>query len=159
LRDLQNSQIRPGFFARLSIDFAFSISYTEGAAAEKAKRNVISMTKEFEKLKQDLLELGVNAGDVLLVHSSMKALGTKLSPEEVLDTLEDVLSEEGTLLLPALTYENVTEEQPVFDSTATEPCIGLLPRTFFHREGVKPYPLCVRQGEAVSHLDSRASNG
>lgn len=95
------------------------------------------MTKEFEKLKQDLLELGVNTGDVLLVHSSMKALGTRLSPEEVLDALEDVLGKEGTLLLPALTYENVTAEQSVFDSVTTEPCIGLLPRTFFHREGVE----------------------
>lgn len=95
------------------------------------------MTEEFGKLRRDLLELGVNKGDVLLVHSSMKALGTKLSPEEVLDVLEDALGEEGTLLLPALTYENVTAEQPVFDSAATEPCVGLLPRTFFRREGVE----------------------
>ncbi len=39
--------------------------------------------------------------------------------------------------MPALTYENVTPEQPIFDSTATEPCIGLLPRVFFHRQGVE----------------------
>ncbi len=95
------------------------------------------MIRELEKLKQDLLKLGVKEGDVLLVHSSMKALGTKLSPEEVLDDLESVLGKEGTLLLPALTYENVTPEQPVFDSATTEPCIGLLPRVFFHRQGVE----------------------
>ncbi len=53
------------------------------------------MTKELEKLKQDLLELGVEEGDILLVHSSMKALGTKLSPEEVLDGLESVLGGRG----------------------------------------------------------------
>lgn len=91
--------------------------------------------KEKEQLKKDLLELGAAPGDVLLVHSSMKALGTGLSPEEVLDCLEDVLGEEGTLLLPGLTYENVTPEQPVFDSAVTEPCVGLLPRVFFHRPG------------------------
>lgn len=91
--------------------------------------------KEKEQLKKDLLELGAAPGDVLLVHSSMKALGTELSPEEVLDCLEDVLGEEGTLLLPGLTYENVTPEQPVFDSAVTEPCVGLLPRVFFHRPG------------------------
>lgn len=92
---------------------------------------------EKEKLRQDLLDLGVAAGDVLLVHSSMKALGTKLSPEEVLRELEAAVGEDGTLLLPALTYENVTEEHPVFDSETTEPCIGLLPRTFFHMPGVE----------------------
>ncbi len=95
------------------------------------------MTNDFEQLKQDILKLGVNTGDVLLVHSSMKALDTKLSPEEVLDCLELVLGESGTLLLPALTYENVTLAHPVFDSAATDPCIGLLPRTFLHREGVE----------------------
>lgn len=92
---------------------------------------------EKEQLKQDLLELGVAPGDVLLVHSSMKALGTELSPEEVLDCLESVLGKEGTLLLPGLTYENVTPEQPVFDSAVTEPCVGLLPRVFFHRPGTQ----------------------
>ncbi len=95
------------------------------------------MTNEKEKLRQDLLDLGVMAGDVLLVHSSMKALGTKLSPEEVLQELEAAVGEDGTLLLPALTYENVTEENPVFDSETTEPCIGLLPKTFFHMPGVE----------------------
>lgn len=92
---------------------------------------------EKEQLKQNLLELGVAPGDVLLVHSSMKALGTELSPEEVLDCLESVLGKEGTLLLPGLTYENVTPEQPVFDSAVTEPCVGLLPRVFFRRPGTQ----------------------
>lgn len=92
---------------------------------------------ELENFQKELKELGVKAGDVLLVHSSMKALGTKLSPEDVLDGIEGVLGEEGTLLLPALTYENVTPEHPVFDSGNTEPCIGLLPRVFFRRPGVE----------------------
>lgn len=92
---------------------------------------------ERQQLEQDLLKLGICAGDVVLVHSSMKALGTKLSPEEVIASLEKVLGKEGTLLFPALTYENVTEENPVFDSKITEPCIGLLPRVFFHMPGVE----------------------
>ncbi len=90
-----------------------------------------------ERFKRDLLELGVKPGDMVLVHSSMKALGTECAPEEIIDAMEEVLGEEGTLLMPALTYENVTAEQPVFDSAATEPCIGLLPRTFLHRPGVE----------------------
>lgn len=87
---------------------------------------------ERDKFKQDLLNLGVKPGDTVLVHSSMKALGTKCTPEEIIDGLLEVLGEEGTLLMPALTYENVTPHHPIFDSETTEPCIGLLPRTFMH---------------------------
>ena len=92
---------------------------------------------ELLKLSQDLRALGVEPGDALLVHSSMKALGTSLSPEQVLDCLQDCLGPEGTLLLPALTYENVSGSHRVFDSQDTEPCIGLLPRTFFKMPGVE----------------------
>ena len=72
---------------------------------------------------RDILTLGLTSGDTVLVHSSMKAMGTLLTPEEVLDTLE----EEGTLLIPALAYENFNAAHPVFDSDKTGPCIGLLP--------------------------------
>ena len=92
---------------------------------------------EAQKLLQDLKSLGVQPGDTVLVHSSMKALGTALTPEEVITTLQSAVGEEGTLLLPALTYENVTPQHPVFESDKTEPCIGLLPRTFMHMPGVE----------------------
>lgn len=92
---------------------------------------------DIEKFKSDLAELGVCPGDTVLVHSSMKSLQTGCAPEEILQALEETLGEAGTLLLPALTYENVTAEQPVFDSALTEPCIGLLPRVFLRRPGVE----------------------
>lgn len=101
---------------------------------------MITMTEQMterQSLKRDLLALGVSPGDAVLVHSSMKALGTALTPEEVLDVLEDTLGEDGTLLLPALTYENVNAAHPVFNSGKTEPCIGLLPRVFCRRPGVE----------------------
>lgn len=92
------------------------------------------MTKE--TLTKQLLEMGVRPGDTVLVHSSMKAIGTALPPEDVIEALYGAVCPGGTLLLPALTYENVTPDAPVFDSRTTEPCIGLLPRTFFHMPGV-----------------------
>lgn len=95
------------------------------------------MVNELEKLSQDLARLGVEPGGALLVHSSVKALGTSLTPEQILDCLQACLGEEGTLLVPALTYENVNAENPVFDSGKTEPCIGLLPRTFWKLPGVE----------------------
>jgi len=87
-------------------------------------------------LREQLYILGIEPGDVLLMHSSMKALGPGHTPEGFLRELMDTVTIEGTLLLPALTYENVTEEHPLFSVAESEPCIGILPRTFQRMEGV-----------------------
>lgn len=92
---------------------------------------------EKDQLLHDLKALGVKEGDAVLVHSSMKALGTKLTPEEVIDALQESVGEKGTLLMPALTYENVSGEHRVFDSGSTPPCIGLLPTVFWKQPGVE----------------------
>ena len=92
---------------------------------------------EREQLIRDLQMLGVKEGDAVLVHSSMKALGTRLTPEEVIAALQESVGESGTLLMPALTYENVSGEHRVFDSGTTPPCIGLLPRVFWKQPGVE----------------------
>lgn len=92
------------------------------------------MTKE--TMLEQLRAIGVKPGDTLLVHSSMKQIGTSLAPQEILQILFEAVSPDGTLLLPAFTYESVTPEHPVFDSRKSEPCVGLLPRTFLHMPGV-----------------------
>ena len=86
--------------------------------------------------RKQLNDLGIVSGDVVLMHSSMKSLGTKLTPEAFLYELMDAVTAEGTLLLPALTYENVTFENPVFSVSESEPCVGILPKTFHKMEGV-----------------------
>lgn len=92
---------------------------------------------ENTKFRNELSELGLRSGDTVLVHSSMKALGTARTPEEIIEDIEAVLGEDGTLLMPALTFENVSREQPFFYSDATEPCVGLLPRVFQKMPGVE----------------------
>lgn len=116
-----------------------------------------------KKLLADMKALGIKEGETILVHASMKALGTKETPETVLDTLQAALGDDGTLLLPALTYENVTPEHPVFDADKTVPCIGLLPRTFWRMPGVvrsvhPTHSVCVR-GQACCGADSIAWRG
>lgn len=81
---------------------------------------------ESEIYRRQMSELGLCRGDTVMVHSSMKAMNTKRTTEEIIEDIEAVTGEEGTLLMPALTYENGT----VFDSGKTEPCVGLLPKTF-----------------------------
>ena len=67
-----------------------------------------------------------------MVHSSMKAMGTKRTPEEIIGDIEAVIGKEGTLLMPALTYENGT----VFNSEKSEPCVGLMAKTFWRMPNV-----------------------
>lgn len=95
------------------------------------------MMTESQRFQQQLFDLGLKPGDTVLVHASMKALKTARTPEEIIEDIQQVLGEKGTLLFPALTYENVNREHPVFDSEAVEPCVGLLPRTFWKMPGVE----------------------
>lgn len=82
-------------------------------------------------------QLGIQPGDTVLMHSSMKAIGTTISPEAFLRQLIDYLGETGTLLLPALSYNILKGEAPyAFDSATTPACIGLLPETFRNMPGV-----------------------
>jgi len=89
-----------------------------------------------EDFTGQLKTLGLNDGDIVLVHSSMKAIGTKKTPQEFINSIFSAIGPEGTLLVPALSYDNVTPEQPCFSVLKTEPCIGLIPRTFFRMDGV-----------------------
>ena len=85
---------------------------------------------------KQIYDLGITPGSVVLMHSSMKSLGTNLTPEEFLQELMKVVTPEGTLLLPALTYESVTFINPFFSVSETEPCVGILPKTFMKMDGV-----------------------
>jgi len=87
-------------------------------------------------ISRQLQDIGITCGDVVLMHSSMKSLCTNITPKDFLDELKQVLTSEGTLLLPALTYESVTFENPYFSITETEPCVGILPKTFMYMDNV-----------------------
>lgn len=84
-----------------------------------------------EEMRADLKALGIKAGDTLLMHSSFKALGgIEGDAAGVFEVLLDVLGPEGTLVLPALSYESVTLQRPFFDVRETPSCIGWLPEYF-----------------------------
>ena len=95
------------------------------------------MMTESQRFRQQLIDLGLKPGDTVLVHASMKALNTARTPEAIIEDIQQVLGGEGTLLFPALTYDNVNREQPVFDSETTEPCVGMLARTFWKLPGTE----------------------
>ena len=89
-----------------------------------------------DRIADDLSELGVRAGGVLLVHSSLSALGhVPGGAETVIRGLLQALGPEGTLLLPTLTYEHVTPKHPIFDVRRTPSNVGIIPETFRLRPG------------------------
>jgi aminoglycoside 3-N-acetyltransferase len=73
----------------------------------------------------------------LLVHSSLRALGrVPGGAETVIAGLRRALGPEGTLLMPALTYERVTPQNPRFDVRHTPANVGVIPETFRQQPGV-----------------------
>lgn len=86
------------------------------------------------ELVQHLRALGVERGDVLVVHSSFRAVRpVEGGPETLIRALLDAVGPEGTLVMPAMT----DRDDEVFDSRDT-PCrhLGVVADTFWRMPGV-----------------------
>jgi aminoglycoside N3'-acetyltransferase len=84
-------------------------------------------------LRDDLIELGIGAGDCLIVHCSFRRL--KLAghvPLDVIEALVATLGKEGTLMMPTFTYSYSGIWQVIPFSAATTPGVenGVLSETF-----------------------------
>ena len=114
------------------------------------------------QMARDLADLGVRRAGILLVHSSLKSLG-KLpdGPETAVEALIEALGSEGTLLMPALSYETVKVENPFFDVANTPSCVGALTEFFRKRPGtmrsVHPTHSVSGIGSAAGHMLSEHS--
>jgi len=111
-----------------------------------------------KQISEELKTIGINKGDDLLIHTSYKSLGeVPKGPETLIKAIISHLGEDGTLLVPALTFNNVTLEKPIFDIRSTPACIGAVPEFFRNYPGVKrsmhpTHSVCVigrRQNEYI----------
>jgi aminoglycoside 3-N-acetyltransferase len=109
-----------------------------------------------DSLKKDLTALGVKPGMVLLVHSSLSSLGWVCGKSvAVIEALESILTEKGTLVMPThsgelsepsywqhppipeVWWQTVRETMPAFQSDLTPTReMGLIPETFRKQHGV-----------------------
>ena len=113
-----------------------------------------------KQLIRDFSALGIAAGDVLLVHSSLNAVGH--FPDRahlVVEALRAVLGPAGTLLMPALSYAGVTRETPFFSLGRTPSCVGGLPEYFRQRadtrRSVHPtHPVCAVRPETERRVNT-----
>jgi len=94
-----------------------------------------SLTARFvRRVASDLRALGVRRGDMLLVHSSLRAMGrVPGGPETVIQGILRALGPEGVLMMPALSYARVSKWQPVFDLLKTPSNVGAIPEYFRRR--------------------------
>ncbi len=90
------------------------------------------MTDFGKQISHDASELGVRKGSVLLVHSSLRSLGTPgVTPEDVIEGLLDALGDSGTLIFPALSYLHVGPAHSMtFDVRNTPSNVGAIPEYF-----------------------------
>ena len=97
-----------------------------------------------ERLTQDIRAIGLPAGCVLFVHSSLKSLGfVEGGPRTVVESLVQVVVEElgGTLAMPAFsindTMHHTFEAGDEFDQATTPTNMGKIPETFRLMPGVR----------------------
>lgn len=89
-----------------------------------------------EEVVRQLRSLGVEPGDVLLVHTSFRAVRpVEGGPEGLVAALLDALGPAGTLVMPSWSGE----DDEVFDPTRSETDVdlGVLPRVFWKRPGAR----------------------
>lgn len=124
------------------------------------EKDVISKTRTLvtrASLARELNQLGVKAGMIVLVHTSMSKLGWVCGgPVAIISALQDVLTGSGTLVMPAHSAdvsdpkdwenpavpqewrEDIYKEMPVFDPVRTPTCgIGRVAECFRTFPGVK----------------------
>ena len=126
------------------------------------RRTVKPMT--VQSLTQDLRRLGVEPGMVVLVHSSLNAIGwVSGGPIAVILALEEALGPEGTLVMPSHTsglcdpsewknppvpeewWQVIRDTMPAFDPDLTPTrSMGAIAETFRKQRGVlrSSHPLC-----------------
>lgn len=89
-----------------------------------------------EQLVQQLRTMGIKSTDNLLVHSSMKSVGTvQGGADTLIDALMEAVSE-GRLMMPAHTWKQMSPEYSLFDPETEPVCVGIVPELFRKRPGV-----------------------
>ena len=95
-----------------------------------------------EELKSLLRSLGLDRGDAVLVHSSLDQFeGFTGKPTDIIAALQEVLGEEGTLLMPTLPFTGTAVEYVsragTFDVARTASRMGLITELFRRSPGVR----------------------
>jgi len=87
-------------------------------------------------LISDLKKMGINQKGTLMVHMSYKSIGdVDGRGDTVIDALIEYMKD-GLLVLPAHTWSNVGEKNPVMDVLYTPSCVGAMTELFRKKKAV-----------------------
>ena len=99
------------------------------------------MTVNKEVIQRGLEEVGLSAGDVVLVHSSLSAFGyVESGADTVIEALLETIGPEGTVVVPTFTWGPFhAAEKVVLDlvNTPVKDEVGIIPETFRKRPEAK----------------------
>jgi aminoglycoside 3-N-acetyltransferase len=88
------------------------------------------------QLVEQLRALGVEEGDVLLVHTSFRAVRpVEGGPRGLIEALQRAVGPTGTLVTPSWTGDDDSPFDPA--TTATSADLGVVPATFWQLAGVR----------------------
>ncbi|MFC2176574.1 AAC(3) family N-acetyltransferase, partial [Bacteroidota bacterium] len=89
-----------------------------------------------DQLVKEFKKAGIQKGDALFIHSSLKGLGyIENGAITVIEALKQVVTEEGTLIFPTFTikgsmYETLSDETLVFDPKSSASTVGYITNQF-----------------------------
>jgi aminoglycoside 3-N-acetyltransferase len=105
-----------------------------------AKRIVRTVTRPWitqRRIVADLRALGLRGSELLLVHPALPPLGHVLGgPRTVISALRQVVGDQGTLVLPAHTWESANLGERTFDVRMTPSSSGAIAEEFRKTPGV-----------------------
>lgn len=92
----------------------------------KLKKKIDKRSYSQEDLKKGLMEAGIKKNDNIIIHSSWrKFYSFKGSPNDVIDTIIDIIGEEGTILMPSF-----GKTREYFDVSESPSYAGVLSEVF-----------------------------
>lgn len=91
-----------------------------------------------EQIVNELRALGLSAGQVVFVHSSLSSLGhVPGGAETVVDAFLEVLGSTGTLVVPTFTFAHGRADDPIFDLQQDQSEMGAITEALRTRPGVQ----------------------
>ena len=124
-------------------------------------QNTPHVTKDM--IKRGLAEVGIQEGDVALVHSSLSSFGyVEGGAETVIDALLEAVGPPGTIVMPAFTWDPHDKESGVYDvaNTPVDRSIGRIPEAFRRRpDSIRSLHICHSVCAAGPHAEDIMGNG
>ena len=105
-----------------------------------------------------LKALGIDDGDTLLIHSSLKSLGRNVSPGQVIDSIIKAVGCYGTVVFPSLSYLSCNKDNPYFDYYKTRSNVGAIAEYFRTNidciRSISPTHSCCAKGHNAEYVIS-----